>query len=117
MMVTIAALVFHLLAIRDITADNPGAWRHLRTHIEVTGFVTYKAREADGDTHLRVCDSPRVRTMDRKRCIVAECIPALPCAAPKVGAHVRVRGIYRWDGEHAHGWAEVHPVLAIEAVR
>jgi hypothetical protein len=103
---------FHPLTIAQITADNPAAWRGLRTHVEVTGFVTYKAIEEDGDVHLRICDSARVKGMDRKRCIVAELIPALPLSpAPKVRQHVWLRGIYRFDGEHGHGWAEVHPVL------
>lgn len=113
----LAALVFHVLTIADITADNPIAWKHLRTHIEVTGFVTYVAKEDDGDVHIRVCDSPKVKTMDRKRCLVMEIVPALPLPAPKVGERVTGRGIYRFDGEHAHGWSELHPLLSLKEAR
>lgn len=75
------------------------------THVEVRGVVTYRAREDDGDIHLRVCDGGL--------CIVAECIPELPtpCAGVRKGDAVAVRGISRFDRKH--GWGEVHPVLGL----
>ena len=79
------------------------------THVELSGYVTYTLKEGDGDVHIRVCDSASVAGMNLAHCIVAECIPKLPCAVPHVGAHVRVRGISRRDPEHSN-WAEVHPV-------
>jgi hypothetical protein len=108
---------YHRYTIAQITAENPLDWKHPLTHIEVEGFLTYKAHEGDGDWHLRLCESAQIQKVDIKRCIVAEIIPLLPHAVPKVGAHVRVRGIYRWDGENpGHHWAEVHPVEQIEVI-
>lgn len=111
------APTFHPLAIGELATEDAGRWRRMRTHVEVAGFVTYARREEDGDLHLRLCDSPRVWGMNRARCIVAECIPALPCRAPRPGSRVRVRGISRYDAERGHRWWEVHPVLSLEAVR
>lgn len=102
--------------IAELTAEDPHAWHKMHTHIHVEGFATYVVKEADGDTHIRVCDAANVEKMDRKRCIVAECIPALPCTKPKVGDNVTVEGISRFDAEGAcaagaeHCWWEVHPV-------
>lgn len=88
----------------------------VRTHIQVEGFVTYVKKEADGDVHIRLCDTPSVKGMDRARCIVAECIPLLPCQSPKKGKHLRVKGIYRFDGERGHKWAEIHPAEYLEVI-
>jgi hypothetical protein len=102
--------------IAEFTAEDPHAWHKMHTHVEVKGFVTYTVKEADGDTHIRLCDSANIKTMDRKRCVVAECIPLLPCTKPPLGAHVQVDGISRFDAEGAcaagaeHCWWEVHPV-------
>jgi hypothetical protein len=75
------------------------------THVEVSGVVTYRRKEDDGDAHIRICDAGI--------CIVAECIPELPepCVGVRKGDTVTVRGISRYDKQH--GWAEVHPVLEL----
>lgn len=78
------------------------------THVETSGLVTLVKKEADGDTHIRLSDCDRFEACDGVPWIVAECIPELPCKAPKVGETITVRGISRFDGQH--GWAEVHPV-------
>lgn len=83
------------------------------THVQVTGKVTISKREGDGDWHIRITDG--------KGFAVAECIPELPCAHPKIGQCVRVRGISRIDGEHKYpgtqvGWPEVHPVESLKVV-
>ena len=83
-----------------------GANKH--THVAVTGRVAYVAREADGDLHMRLA-APDDSTLF----IVAECIPALPCAKPVKGTLITVYGISRKDSEH--GWSEVHPVERWEA--
>lgn len=112
-----AVLTFHPIQIIQMARETCGHWEKVHTHVEVDGWVTYKAREDDGDWHLRICDDQAIHTMNRLRCIVAEIIPALPLKPPKVGDHVRVRGIYRFDAEEPnHGWAEVHPVLQIEVL-
>jgi hypothetical protein len=73
------------------------------THVTVCGRVALLKTEADGDAHLRIEDAS-------KRFIVAEIIPAIPLPRPKLGQQVCVDGISRFD--KAHGWFEVHPVLA-----
>jgi hypothetical protein len=72
--------------------------------VQVTGKVTLVRHEADGDLHIRIEDGGAF--------IVAECIPKLPCAAPKVGDTVTVTGISRFDGEHK--WQEIHPVETLK---
>lgn len=76
------------------------------THVELTGCVALIKYEADGDTHIRVTEGAKF--------IVAECLPTLPCATPKLKDKVRVRGISRFDGHHR--WYEVHPVEQLEVV-
>lgn len=70
------------------------------THVRVSGRVALVKHEADGDTHIRL--------VDHACFVVAECIPEMPCRAPKVGQTITVQGISRFDGEHK--WLEVHPV-------
>lgn len=82
------------------------------SHITVTGFVTYVSKETDGDIHIRICDSALVLGMDTKHCIIAECIPELPCAHPAIGSSITVSGISRQDPEH--DWYEIHPVESIK---
>ena len=96
---------YHAVAIPSLAGGHVRA-----THVEVEGYVTYVRTEADGDLHIRLCDSPRVKGMNRLRCIVAECIPAMPCPAPDLGQKVAVHGISRYDHERGHQWFEVHPV-------
>ena len=107
---------YHPYPITEVTAQNPTAWGHPLTHLQIQGYLTYVDHEEDGDWHLRLCDSPSIQGMDRQHCIVAECIPKLPCDVPKHGEEVLVRGIYRYDGEAGHRWAEVHPVEELEVV-
>jgi len=110
----LAGILWHVLAVAQMATADPAHWPGaMATHVEVVGFVTYVKREEDGDLHVRLCDSPKVEGMNRKRCVVAECIPALPCERPKIGARVTVRGVTRYDAEAGHGWWEIHPVLYI----
>lgn len=87
-----------------VTVSDLAAGRNFHTHVAVTGAVTYVKREADGDTHIRLGNG--------KVFVVAECILALPCKAPKVGQKITVRGISRFDLEHK--WYEVHPVESLK---
>jgi hypothetical protein len=86
-----------------VSLVNLAAGKVKATHIAVTGTVTLVKHEADGDLHIRLNEGAAF--------IVAECIPELPCVAPKLGQRVQVRGISRFDAEH--GWYEVHPVESI----
>jgi hypothetical protein len=87
-----------------VSVDSLAAGQVQHTHVQVTGRVRLVRHEGDGDLHLKLTGVTGF--------IVAECIPALPCAVvPKVGDRVTVRGISRYDGEHH--WHEVHPVEAV----
>lgn len=97
---------YHQVELRALAAGKVR-----RTHVLVEGYVAFVKIEEDGDRHIRLCDSASVTTMDRKRCVVLECIPELPCPAPKVGDHIAVAGISRFDPENGHRWYELHPVL------
>lgn len=92
-------LNWHKVAIADMA-------KNIHTHVEATGVVQYVKVELDGDIHIRLCD-------DKSNCVVAECIPKLPCAKPKVGDVLTIRGISRFDKEANHKWFELHPVLEI----
>ena len=110
----LAAILWHVITVGHLAQAQPNHWSsEMATHLELTGYVTYEKHEDDGDLHLRICDSADVVGMDRQHCIVAECIPALPCKRPPLGKPVRVRGISRFDDEAGHGWWELHPVLSL----
>ena len=83
-----------------ISVDSLATGHVLRTHVQTSGLVTLVRHEADGDLHIKL--------VGRRGFIVAECVPELPCRVPKVGEHITVKGISRWDGEHK--WAEIHIV-------
>lgn len=80
------------------------------THIQLDGYVTYKASQYDGDYHIRVCDSPTVIGMNPARCVVCEITPSSSLARPAIRSHIRVQGVSRIDAEHR--WREVHPLEA-----
>lgn len=116
-LVLAAGLTFHPISIVAMAAETPGHWRKMRTHIEVEGWVTYTVTEDDGDRHIRICDDPKAQGMDHRRCVVAEILPAIPLPFPRVGDHIRVHGVSRYDAElPGHNWWEVHPVLNLEVL-
>jgi hypothetical protein len=134
----LAAVLLFVLGFAHFAGAEARTYRHVNiaalaagkvraTHVEIAGTVTFVKREADGDLHVRVCDSPRVNGMDRQHCVVAEIIPTLrpllfcpdgtACSVPKwelaiyKGQSLTFRGISRRDPDH--GWYEVHPVEEI----
>lgn len=89
----------------------------LPTRVELSGYIVYRAKEADGDVHLWVCDQDKQFPDEmkpgkkvRSHCFVAEIMPDLPPEglSPVVGLEMTIDGITRWDGEHK--WLELHPV-------
>ena len=80
----------------------------------VSGFVTHVAKGDDGDTDIRICENPKIDGMDRARCIVARCIPKLPCDGPRVGKPITVKGITQYVAKVGTHWWEIHPVEEIE---
>ncbi len=103
------------LTISELVGEDPNRWTEkMRTHVAVSGFVTRAGREETGDIAIRICDNPKVESMDRAHCIMAKCIPKLPCEVPRIGKPITVRGISRYDAGIGHHWWEIHPVEQVE---
>jgi hypothetical protein len=103
------------LTIGELIAEDANRWSDkMSSHAAVGGFVTQVAKGSDGDTDIRICENPKIEGMDRARCIVAKCIPKIPCDVPQVGKPVTVKGITRYDAEVGTHWWEIHPIEEIE---
>lgn len=101
--------------IGELVIEDANRWSDkMSSRISVSGFVTDIAKGDDGDTAVRICENPKIAGMDRARCVVAKCIPKMPCDLPTVGKPITVKGISRYDaGVGAHWW-EVQPVESID---
>ena len=107
--------VYAVLTISELVGEDPNRWTEkMRTHVAVSGFVTHAGRGETSDIDIRICDNPKVESMDRAHCIMAKCIPKLPCEVPRIGRPITVRGISRYDAGIGHHWWEIHPVEQIE---
>jgi hypothetical protein len=103
------------LTISELIAEDANRWSDkMSSRAAVGGFVTQVAKGNDGDTDIRICENPKIEGMDRARCIVAKCIPKIPCDVPRVGKPITVRGITRYDAKVGTHWWEIHPVEEIE---
>jgi len=107
--------VYAELTIGELIAEDANRWSdRMATRAAVGGFVTHIAKGDDGDTDIRICENPKIDGMDRARCVVAKCIPKLPCDVPQVGKPVTVKGITRYDAKVGTHWWEIHPVEEVE---
>jgi len=107
--------IFANLTIGELIAEDANRWSDkMATRVAVGGFVTQVAKANDGDMDIRICENPKIEGMDRARCIVAKCIPKLPCDVPQVGKPITVKGITRYDAKVGSHWWEIHPVEEIE---
>src|SRR6516165_1007372 len=103
------------LTITELIAEDANRWSDkMDTRAAVSGFVTQVTKGEDGDTEIRICENPKIDGMDRARCIVAKCIPKLPCDVPRVGKPITVKGITQYDAKVGTHWWEIHPVEEIE---
>lgn len=103
------------LLISELNGEDPSRWtERMQSHASVSGFVTNIAKGEDGDVNVRICENPKVDGMDRNRCVVAKCIPEIPCDLPAVGKPITVKGITRYDAKAGAHWWEIHPVEQIE---
>jgi hypothetical protein len=103
------------LTIGELIAEDANRWSDkMSSHAAVGGFVTQVAKGNDGDTDIRICENPKIEGMDRARCIVAKCIPKIPCDVPQVGRPITVKGITRYDAKVGTHWWEIHPIEEIE---
>lgn len=97
------------------TAGHRRYWRlriadlatNVHTHVCIVGRLALRVPEADGDIHLRLEDG--------RAFVIAEIIPELPVRTPALGSRIEACGIARYD--RAHRWNELHPVLALRALR
>jgi len=107
--------IYSELTIGELVAEDANRWSDkMATRAAVGGFVTQIAKGDDGDTDIRICENPKIESMDRGRCIVAKCIPKLPCDVPPVGHPITVKGITRYDAKVGTHYWEIHPVEEIE---
>jgi len=103
------------LSIGELVSEDPNRWSEkMSSHAALSGFVTDVTKRDDGDTTIRICENPRIDGMDRARCVIAQCIPKIPCDAPKVGKPITVNGITRYDAKVGSHWWEINPVEQIE---
>ena len=110
-----AKSVYAELTIAELIAEDPNRWSDkMSAHAAVGGFVTEVAKGSDGDTDVRICENPKIEGMDRAHCIVAKCIPKIPCDVPQVGRPITVKGITRYDANVGTHWWEIHPIEEIE---
>ena len=107
--------VYTELSISELVGEDANRWTEkMATHASVGGFVTNVTKTPDGDTEIRICDNPKLTDMDRAHCILAKCIPKLPCDVPQIGKPITVKGITRYDAKAGAHWWEIHPVELIE---
>jgi hypothetical protein len=103
------------LTISELIAEDANRWSEkMDGRAAVSGFVTHVAKGDDGDTDIRICENPKIDGMDRARCIVARCIPKLPCDVPRVGKPITVKGITQYVAKVGTHWWEIHPVEEVE---
>jgi len=103
------------LTIGELIAEDANRWSDkMDRRAAVSGFVTQVAKGEDGDTDIRICENPKIDGMDRGRCIVAKCIPKLPCDVPRLGKPITVKGITQYVAKVGTHWWEIHPVEEIE---
>jgi hypothetical protein len=108
-------VVYAELTIGELVAEDATRWSDkMASRVAIGGFVTQITKGEDGDTDIRVCENPKIDSMDRARCIVAKCIPKLPCDVPQIGKPITVKGITRYDAKIGNHWWEIHPIEQIE---
>ncbi len=123
----------------DIEAHvyDPGRLKVLAASKVVTGVITERNADPDGDEHMLLkpdADAdvwlPKKNYKKKKGCLVVEVVCANKITRkrargacdgytnnvllPAVGEHVRVTGAYVLDSHN--GWAEIHPASLIEKI-
>jgi hypothetical protein len=107
--------VYTELTISELVAEDANRWSDkMSSRAAIGGFITNIAKSDEGDTDVRICENPKIEGMDRARCIVAKCIPKLPCDLPQIGHPVTVKGITRYDAKVGTHWWEIQPIEEVE---
>jgi hypothetical protein len=108
-------VLYSELTIGELVAEDANRWSDkMSSRAAIGGFVTQVSKADDGDTDIRVCENPKIDSMDRGRCIIAKCIPKIPCDLPPVGHPITVKGITRYDAKVGTHWWEIQPVEEVE---
>ncbi|HTZ33977.1 MAG TPA: hypothetical protein VMH31_16070 [Methylomirabilota bacterium] len=103
------------LTITELISEDANRWSDkMDTRASVSGFITQVEKAPDGDTAIRICENPKIDGMDRARCVIAKCVPKIPCDVPHIGKPVTVKGITQYDAKVGAHWWEIHPVEEIE---
>ena len=103
------------LTITELIAEDANRWSDkMDTRASVSGFVTQVEKTPDGDTAIRICENPKIDGMDRNRCVIAKCVPKIPCDVPHAGKPITVKGITQYDAKVGAHWWEIHPIEEIE---
>lgn len=103
------------LTIEELNGEDANRWSDkMASRVSVSGFVTDIQKLEGGDTAVRICENPKVDGMDRAHCVVAKCIPKLPCDLPGVGKPITVKGPGRYDAKVGDHWWEIIPVEQVE---
>ncbi|MDE1924929.1 MAG: hypothetical protein KGH79_01985 [Patescibacteria group bacterium] len=92
-------LLYHDAGLIDFIANGSD-----KTKVSVEGVVDEVAQEPDGDYHVTI--RPQYVPLP---VLVTEFIPEMKMPLPKVGDHVKIWGIARFD--IPHNWWELHPVI------
>jgi hypothetical protein len=107
--------IYAELTINELIAEDANRWSDkMSSRAALGGFVTQVTKGNEGDTDIRICENPKIEGMDRARCIVAKCIPKIPCDLPQVGKPITVKGITRYDASVGTHWWEIQPIEEIE---
>jgi hypothetical protein len=107
--------VYAELTIGELNGEDANRWSDkMGSRVAIGGFITDISKVEGGDTAVRICENPKVEGMDRARCVVARCIPKLPCDLPSVGRPITVKGPTRYDAKVGDHWWEIMPVETID---
>ncbi len=79
-----------------------------KTKVSVEGIVDKIAKQPDGDYHIIM----RPQYVPLGLYLVTEAVPEIKLPLPKVGDHIKIWGIVRFD--ILHNWWELHPVIGWE---
>jgi hypothetical protein len=108
-------LIYAELTIGELVSEDANRWSDkMASRVAIGGFITDISKTEDGDTAVRICENPKIEGMDRARCVVAKCIPKLPCDLPTVGKPITVKGLPRYDAKVGDHYWEIHPVELID---
>lgn len=98
---------YRSVAIREMPSNT-------EPHVVTEGYISeVRFDHEDGDLLFKLVEDLE----QPSPFVICEIIPPSNLDTPAVGKRVRVYGVSRYDAKEDHQWYEVHPVVAIEAVK